>query len=58
MRAGLTWWICVDSHFAFKDDKLYSCFGIDFLNDLYDNGMYFHFSLYTRLTQYSALSCV
>lgn len=50
MRTGLTWWICVDSHFAFKDDKLYSCFGIDFFNDLYDNGMYFFGLFYARLT--------
>lgn len=41
--SGLIWCICVDSYFALKDDKLYSCFGIDFFNDLYDNGMYLHF---------------
>ena len=33
----------LDSYFALKDEKLYSCFGIGFFNDLYDDGMYFPF---------------
>lgn len=38
----------LDSYFALKDEKLYSCFGIDFFNDLYDNGTYSILDYYTQ----------